>query len=156
MNKWLPLTVFLTLSAFAGGLWSLPIIIISNTGVHGWNSLFLGCLVGFIMGVVIYPWIIAASPTARKIALLALLTYVLGLPLFLIMSDAMQTNPVFAHDFLSSLIMLPRMALYSLLPQFSALLLPLAFLTVYGLWHLHAKMRSDDSGMSFNKSEKIH
>jgi hypothetical protein len=127
---------FFLLSAGAGALWPLPLIAVSNTGEFSWNSLFLGSGIGLFMGALIFPWIRNSPPAPKKAAALAFLTYILALPFFLIVSDYLQVQSNFAHDFLSAVLAWPRIALYCLLPQHSAVLFPLSVLTVYGLWLL--------------------
>jgi hypothetical protein len=126
---------FFLLNIIAGALWSLLVTTFSNTKALGWQSFLLGSGIGLLMGALIFPWVRKSRPTVGKTALLALITYVIAIPLFLIVSDISQSKPFFAHDFATAISLWPYVAFYCLLPPYSLVLFPLSTLTVYTLWY---------------------
>lgn len=125
------------LSTAAGVLWACPIVAISNTGELGQGHLVLGGVIGVFMGALILPWLRARRVTERPsmVVVLGAMTYLIALPLFLLIVDAQRPTPMLVQGGLSDwFIAWMRASVFVVLPQFSVVLMPLAMLTVYGLW----------------------
>jgi hypothetical protein len=123
--------VYWLLCAVAGCVWSYPIVAIATE--FRWEGLVFGSVIGVLMGALILPWIRKQPISEMKAFALGVVTLILAAPTFMIFTDLLRAEPIFKYDPWSLLTMWLGITCYSV-GLYGVILVPLATLTVYGLW----------------------